>query len=56
MMHVVLPADWWLASDGNHYPPDAVPGRPPLEWVEPRRVLWGTVASVVVLAIAGLLS
>ena len=53
MMHVVLPEGWWLASDGSYYPPNATPGRP-MDWVEPRRVLWGTAASAIVLLIAAL--
>jgi hypothetical protein len=53
MMHVVLPPGWWLASDGNYYPPELSPA-PQVSWVEPRRVAWGTAASVVVLLIAGL--
>ena len=52
-MHDAPPAGWWLASDGRYYPPQ--PAAPRLPWVDPGRLLWGTLATALVLRIADLL-
>jgi hypothetical protein len=53
MMNDTPPPGWWLASDGNYYPPALHPSRY-VVWVQPQRVFWGTAASAIVFLIAGL--